>query len=66
MELTSHFAALKVVKTIGNEAKGSNFGYTDIHPFFTKINLMEDGYRKPLRKPIRAPAPGWLRRFSSI
>jgi hypothetical protein len=40
MELTSHFTTLKVVKTIGNEAKRSNLGHTDIRPFFTKINLI--------------------------
>ena len=40
MELTSHFAPEKGLKEVGNEPQRRIFGETDIHPFFTKINLV--------------------------
>jgi hypothetical protein len=41
MELTSDFDGYATAKPIGNEAKGRLSVVTDIHPFFTKIDLLK-------------------------
>lgn len=45
MELTSDFDGYATAKPIGNEAKGRLSVVTDIHPFFTKIDLFKVGIR---------------------